>query len=57
MSVLPHCRYLRQARDIIQDQPYYRHVAHDLMRVTVQVAEGMVREGEREGGDDVIIML
>ena len=43
------CRYLRQTRDVIQDQPYHKHVSCDLLRVTLQVAEGMVGEEEKGG--------
>ena len=40
-------RYLYESRNIIRDQPYHRHVACDLMKIILQVADGMVSERER----------
>ena len=34
--------YLKHVREALQDLSYHRHVAYDLMRISLQVADGMV---------------
>ena len=41
--------YLHHVREFFHDLPYHRHVANDLMRITLQVTNGMVGQLQFKG--------